>query len=72
MKLRCDLNAANAKRIRFSSNTGDPHFIVSVASGAAFFKMECSSINFFCASLGAEIMYSEMVVGLIVDMIFSI
>src|SRR5512134_1655460 len=70
MKLRCDLKAAYAKRIRFSSNTGDPHFKVSFAFGATFFRMARSSSNFFCASLGAAFMYSGTVVGLVFAMLF--
>jgi hypothetical protein len=67
MKLRCDLNAVNAKRIRFSSKTGDPHFRVSVAFGATFFRMARISRSFFCASLGAALMYSAIVVRLVFD-----
>src|SRR5947199_10586137 len=64
MKLRCDLNAVYAKRIRFSANTGDPHFRASVAFGATVFRIARISRNFFCASLGAALMYSVTVVGL--------
>ena len=69
MKLRCDLKAANAKRIRFSSNTGDPHFRPSVAPGATFLRIAYISRRFLCASLGAEFMYSAIVVGLVFDMV---
>ena len=62
-KLMCDLNAVNAKRIRFSSNTGDPHFNFSAAFGATFFRIVRNSRSFGRASLGASLIYSSIVVG---------
>jgi hypothetical protein len=63
--LRCDLKAEKEKSILFSSYTGVPHLIVSVAFGAAFFKMARISFNFSRASLGAESIYSITVDGFI-------
>src|SRR6185503_17386180 len=68
MKLRCDLNAANANRMRFSSNTGVRHFTPSVAPGATFLRMAYISRRFLCAAFGAAAMYSAMVAGLVFDM----
>src|SRR6187401_2941844 len=68
MKLTCDVNAANAKRMRFPSNTGVRHFTPSVAPGAAFLRMAYISRRFLCDALGAALMYSAMVVGLGFDM----
>src|SRR6185503_13971206 len=68
MKLTCDVNAANAKRMRFSSNTGVRHFTPSVAPGATFLRMAYISRRFFCDALGAASMYSAMVVGLVFGM----
>src|SRR5688500_5639578 len=64
MKLRCDLNAEYAKRIRFSSNTGEPHFKASVAFGATFLRIARISRSFFCASFEAEAIYSSTLAGL--------
>ena len=65
IKLRWDLKAAYAKSMRFSSNTGVPHFNVSVAFGATFFKIARISSNFSRASLGAAFIYSVTVVALV-------
>ena len=58
MKLTCDVNAANAKRMRFSSNTGVRHFTPSVAPGATFLRMAYISRRFLCEALGAASMYT--------------
>jgi hypothetical protein len=49
--------------MRFSSNTGVPHLRVSFAFGATAFSIVRISRNFFCASTGAVLMYSDTVVG---------
>ena len=69
MKLRWDLNAAKANRILFSSNTGDPHFMLSVASGATSRRMARISFNFSLASGGAALMYSVIVADLVFCML---
>lgn len=72
MKLRCDLKAENAKRIRFFSNTGDPHLRASVAFGATFFRIARISRSLLCASLGAAFIYSSIVAGLAFGMGFGL
>ena len=57
--------------MRFSSNTGYPHFSISLALGATALRIARISRNFFWASLGAAAMYSATVVGLVVAMMFS-
>src|SRR5690606_11646478 len=61
IKLIWALWAANANRIRFSSNTGVPHLIDSVAFGATFRSSCRSSRSFSRACSGASSMYSSTV-----------
>ena len=58
------LCAANVTRILLYENAGIPHFIPSVAPGAAFRMHARISRSFFRASFGAASMYSVTPVGL--------
>ena len=68
MKLMCDLNAANANRMRRSSYTGVLHLMVSFAFGATARRMARSSRRWVRASCGAFEMYSATVAALIFGM----
>ena len=57
------LCAANVTRILLYENAGIPHFIPSVAPGAAFRMHDRISRNFFRASFGAASMYSVTLLG---------
>src|SRR5690348_12839421 len=60
----CCLCAANVTRILLYENAGIPHFIPSVAPGAAFRIHARISRNFFRAAFGAASMYSLTLLGL--------
>ncbi len=62
-KLTCALYAAKPNSIPCSQNTGTPHLIASVPTGATLFKIRYISRKCDLASGGAASMYSSIVAG---------
>src|SRR6266568_1625895 len=58
------LCAANVTKILLNENAGIPHFIPSVAPGAALRMHARISFSFFRAGVGAASIYSVTLVGL--------